>query len=47
MTLKNKGIKNGVNNGLGIKMLMHIIGFWVFLIFYDVCIGGENIVHLV
>jgi hypothetical protein len=36
-----------VMNGLGIKMLMHIIHFWVFFIFMNVLIGGENIAHLV
>jgi len=29
-------------------MLMHTIGFWVLVIFYEcVCIGGENVAHLV
>jgi hypothetical protein len=27
--------KNGVKNGPRIKMLMHIIGFWEFIIFHE------------
>jgi len=27
--------KNWVKNGLRIKMLMHIIGFWVLIIFHE------------
>jgi hypothetical protein len=26
---------------------MHIIGFWVFITFTNLCIGGENIAHLI
>jgi hypothetical protein len=33
--LKKKGIMNEVKNGSKIKMLMHIIGFWVFIIFHE------------
>jgi hypothetical protein len=28
-------VKEWVRNGLGIKILMHIIGFWVFIIFHE------------
>jgi hypothetical protein len=34
-------------NGLRINMLMDIIGFGCSLFFMSVCIGGENITHLV
>ncbi len=30
-----KKVKNGVRNGSRIKMLIHIIGFWVLIIFHE------------
>jgi hypothetical protein len=34
-------------NGLGIKMLMHIIHFWAFIIFHECVHRWEHIAHLV
>jgi hypothetical protein len=39
--------RNCVRDGLGIKMLMHIIGFWMLITFMNLCIGGESLAHLV